>query len=163
MADTTLLNTWRAPDLRITRDDLAIDDGLATAVLISLFSDARVEDERGWWADDAQPGWGSELWRYERESIASINLAQVKAADEKALAWLVADGVLSAVRVEVTIEDGVLVHRVMIADLLGQLLTIDVSDPPTVTPGPPILDDWLLLEDGTPLLTESSQLIEIEP
>ena len=47
-------------DLVIENDDLKIDEGLETAVLISLYTDARVSDEelpaeeaqkRGWWGD----------------------------------------------------------------------------------------------------------------
>ena len=51
---------WSA-DLSILGGDLATDDGLRTAVIISLFTDARARaddplpeadaDRRGWWGD----------------------------------------------------------------------------------------------------------------
>jgi phage gp46-like protein len=108
-------------DLALDGPDLASDDGLDTAVLLSLFADRRAEpddalpdaaapgaadfapDRRGWWADafaDAGPGAdlaGSRLWLLGRSKLAADvpGLAQLYA--EEGLAWLVADGVAASV------------------------------------------------------------------
>lgn len=39
-------------DLVVINDELMLDDSLTTSILISLFTDLRVNDERGWWGDD---------------------------------------------------------------------------------------------------------------
>ena len=81
MADIAL--TWNndigAGDLCVVGADLLADDGLETAVLLSLFSDRRAREEeippgqtwrRGWWGDllaDDQDQIGSKLWLLERE------------------------------------------------------------------------------------------------
>lgn len=78
---------------------------LITAVLISLFTDAAASDDdiipdgtadrRGWWGGDI----GSKLWLRMRSKATPLVLAQVKDDIEQALAWLVTDGVASAVTV----------------------------------------------------------------
>jgi len=101
-------------DFAMAQFDLAMDDGLETAVILSLFTDARANaddalplgqsDRRGWWAD-AYPAadgdrFGSRLWllRASKQLQQSLNLAKEYA--EEALAWLVADGVASRVEVD---------------------------------------------------------------
>jgi len=110
-------NSTGTADLVLTANgDLAIDDGLETAILISLGSDAmaRADDEipdntadrRGWWADfitDAgvlRDETGSRLWLLDRADITpdTLRLAEQYAAES--LAWLVEDGVAESVAVE---------------------------------------------------------------
>jgi phage gp46-like protein len=111
-----------AADLLLGGGRLATDDGMRTAILISLFSDARAADDetlpeaggdrRGWWGDayarDVRPDAGtardvnrigSLLWLLSRSKITARTLAQATQACEEALAWLVRDGIASAVRV----------------------------------------------------------------
>lgn len=113
-------NAEMTADLRIEDGSLARDAGLRTAILISLFSDARAPDgadlpepgadRRGWWgdafaADGAAPGehgLGSTLWLLARAKLTPATLAQARRACLDALAWLVADGV--AGRVDVAVE-----------------------------------------------------------
>lgn len=113
-----------AADLLLGGGRLATDDGMRTAILISLFSDARAADDevlpeaggdrRGWWGDayarEVRPDAGtardanrigSLLWLLSRSKITARTLAQAKQACEDALAWLVRDGIASAVRVVV--------------------------------------------------------------
>lgn len=102
-------------DIALAGGDLAHDDGLETAVILSLFTDARAgaddgldagADPRGWWGDvgNATPGdaYGSKLWLIARaKQLAEVaERARGWAAD--ALAWLVEDGV--AASVDVTAE-----------------------------------------------------------
>lgn len=113
-----------AADLLLANGQLATDAGMRTAILISLFSDARAADDetlpeaggdrRGWWGDayarEDRPDAGtardvnrigSLLWLLSRSKITARVLAQAKQACEEALAWLVRDGIALAVRVVV--------------------------------------------------------------
>jgi phage gp46-like protein len=113
-----------AADLLLGNGQLATDAGMRTAILISLFTDARAADDeelpeaggdrRGWWGDafarDAGPDAGtardagrigSLLWLLSRSKITARTIAQAQQACEDALAWLVRDGIASAVRVVV--------------------------------------------------------------
>lgn len=111
---TIFIDMEAGADLALDQFALATDDGLETAVILSLFSDARALDDdmlplgqtdrRGWWAD-AYPAtrgdrFGSRLWllRAAKQLQQSLNLARQYA--EEALAWLVADGVAKKVEVE---------------------------------------------------------------
>lgn len=93
--------------------DMAEDDGLNTAVIVSLFTDRRAnpddalpdgtDDRRGWWGD-AFPDVdgdriGSRLWLLSREKQLPSVLQRAQQYAEEALAWLVEDGIASAVNV----------------------------------------------------------------
>lgn len=95
-----------AIDLAVDGYDLATEDGLRTAVIVSLFTDRRAEpddeipdgsgDRRGWWAD---PTLGSRLWLLARAKETPDTLARARAYAIEALQWLVDDGVATAVDV----------------------------------------------------------------
>lgn len=116
-----------AADLLLGGGQLATDAGMRTAILISLFTDARAADDetlpeaggdrRGWWGDvharEVRPEAGtardanrigSLLWLLSRSKITARTLAQAKQACEEALAWLVRDGIASAVRVVIEVQ-----------------------------------------------------------
>jgi phage gp46-like protein len=101
--------------------DILGDDGLLSAVIISLFSDRRAReddplpdervglptDRRGWWGDhvleeDARDGLGSRLWLLAREKDLPVVVARALEYARESLAWLVAAGL--AQRVEVSAE-----------------------------------------------------------
>lgn len=109
-----------AADLLLGAGSLVSDDGLRTAILISLFSDARAPegaelpedgaDRRGWWGDDFaadgsaagnQNAIGSGLWLLHRAKITPATLQRAREAAFEALNWLVRDGIASAVDVMV--------------------------------------------------------------
>lgn len=118
---TDLKMSWDAEtatgDVVMQAGDLAMDGGLSTAVLISLFSDRRAEpddrlpdaggDRRGWWGDlgAARPAGrlGSRLWLLEREKRTPAVVARAREYAEEALAWLVADGVARRVEVATSV------------------------------------------------------------
>lgn len=97
-----------AIDLALIGYDLAKEDGLRTAVIVSLFSDRRAEaddeipdgsdDRRGWWFGTI----GSRLWLLARAKEMPDTLARARAYAIEALQWLIDDGVATAV--EVTAE-----------------------------------------------------------
>jgi phage gp46-like protein len=105
-------------DLRITGHDLATDDGLRTSVLLSLFTDCRVNEEevpvgelsqRGWWGDlfsDVDGDQlGSRLWLLNREkrTIETLNRAEDYARES--LAWLVEDGVAETLDTQASYDE----------------------------------------------------------
>lgn len=120
MTDLALL--WNpdlsAADLALAQGALVADDGLRTAILISLFTDARApagaelpergDDRRGWWGDQfAAAGSateadaiGSTLWLLRRAKHLPGVVEQARQAAEAALGWLLRDGVASSVTVQ---------------------------------------------------------------
>jgi phage gp46-like protein len=119
MTDLKLKNATPL-DLAIENNDLAVDDGLNTAVMLSLFLDARAEDDdilpdgktdrRGWWGDEFSevPGdrWGSRLWLLERMKPTPENFNLAEEFARESLAWMVRDAVAAAVDAEVTFDEG---------------------------------------------------------
>jgi phage gp46-like protein len=118
LGDVRLVWADGVMDLVVASDDLATDAGLRTAVLLSLFTDRRAEDDdalpaddgdrRGWWADElaATEGdlMGSRLWLLDR-STRRVDVA--RRAEEfvrEALAWMLEDKVTS--RIDVDVETG---------------------------------------------------------
>jgi phage gp46-like protein len=100
-------------DWMFVNGDLVIGDGyqdLQTAVLVSLFTDRRCNDDympfdgnrRGWWADTylgAYP-YGSRLWQLFRAAIGPNTLLNAQTYCKEALQWLLDDGVASSVSVQ---------------------------------------------------------------
>lgn len=105
MADAILEYTDAGPDLVLEPGDLAQDQGLQTAVLLSLFCDARDEDQpagvdkRGWWGDVEGDQWGSRLWTIAREVASSGNALIARQTAEASLQWMVEDGIASQIEV----------------------------------------------------------------
>lgn len=88
---------------------------IATAVILSLFTDARapdgwrteVQDRRGWWGDGMTPAgtepFGSWLWTVLEQAIVSDAMAaDARREAERALAWMVRDRVAGSVTVTAT-------------------------------------------------------------
>lgn len=92
---------------------LALDDTLASAVLVSLFSDApasedeaerlSLDDRRGWWADALAPAdgaWGSRLWCLDRTKPSAESARQAEERAKEALSWMLADGIANTIDAE---------------------------------------------------------------
>lgn len=99
-------------DLKVADGDLVMDDGLATAVAISLFTDRRVSEEelpaeetdrRGWWGDliseDLPDQIGSKLWLLKREKHTPETARRAKEYAEEALQWILDDNIAQSVSV----------------------------------------------------------------
>lgn len=116
MSDIALRWNVYAADVAIEANDLATDEGLETAVILSLFTDRRAEstdplpdghvDRRGWWGDvfPAVPGdrIGSRLWLLGRETQRPAVLERAEGYAREALQWLLDDRVAAAVTVTAT-------------------------------------------------------------
>lgn len=104
-------------DLSVSDDDLLADEGLVTAVLLSLFVDRRAEpddvlpsgdaDRRGWLGDEfaAVEGdrYGSRLWLLDRAKRTPGIAREAEGYVREAVAWMLEDKVSD--RVEVTVTD----------------------------------------------------------
>lgn len=92
-----------AADLSVVAGDLVQDGGLETAVLLSLFTNARDGDARGWWGDVVPvvsgDRFGSRLWTLAREKDTAAVLQRARELAREALAWLLEDKVAAAVEV----------------------------------------------------------------
>ncbi len=94
--------------------ELATDDALETAVILSLFTDrlANADDalpdstgqRRGWWGDSFADvdgdRIGSRLWLLAREKQLPAVLERARAYARESLAWMVEDGIARGVEVE---------------------------------------------------------------
>lgn len=97
-------------DLVIENGDLKADNGLETAVLISLFTDGFVDLEdlpegetnpRGWWADQVSnistDQIGSKLWLFDRSKILENTESGLETFAKEALKWMLDDGIATTV------------------------------------------------------------------
>ncbi len=97
-------------DLELEAGDLKTDEGLVSAVLVSLWSDARAraddtppdggDDPRGYWGQETGDDYGSRLWLYDRSKRTVETANEVREAAATALRWLVAEEIAAEVRVE---------------------------------------------------------------
>ena len=115
----------------IENGDFKADEGLETAILISLFSDQRVTeselpaghtDKRGYWGDLYPPiqgdKIGSKIWTHERGKASTETLAAIESRIPEALDWLIDDGAAASVSVEGSLD----VYKQM-------FFTIEISRP----------------------------------
>jgi len=108
-------NCW---DLKLANGDLVGDDGLETAVAISLFTDKRVTDEqlpelqddkKGWWGDMIsevnQDQIGSRFWTLKRSKVSNETLRLYEDYAKEALQHLIEDGVARSITVSANYND----------------------------------------------------------
>lgn len=106
--------------LTIENGDFQKDEGLETAVAISLFSDRRVTDEelphlaeskRGWWGDmfsDIDKDLiGSKIWTLARSKRTVEVLRRTEDYAKQALQWMIEDGIASNVTAAASFEGDV--------------------------------------------------------
>ena len=114
MADAAMVMTEFGGDLVLFGFDLERDDGLETAVIISLFTDRRAnaeqippeyeqDDLRGYWGDltnvSATDQTGSLLWLLDREKELPQTLSRAEQYCRDALAWMIDDVVATTIEV----------------------------------------------------------------
>jgi phage gp46-like protein len=116
MADIEL--NWQAAelgaDVRLSGTDLSVDNELRSAVVLSLFSWRRANDDDalpdeassrlGWWGDSYATApnnkLGSRLWLLRREKLTQDTISRAIEYCREALQWLIEDRVASRVDVE---------------------------------------------------------------
>lgn len=118
MSDIALVLENNCFDINLINGDLERDDGLETAVAISLFTDRRVDDEslpylakskKGWWGDmfpevDGDKI-GSRLWTIEREKRTNETLRKSEDYTREALEWMLEDSVADNIDVSSSYDD----------------------------------------------------------
>ena len=111
---TLFIDMSRGIDYVLQSSLLENDNGLDTAVILSLFTDARARDDdtlpvgqtdrRGWWADVyadySGDRFGSRLWLLRGKKQLPQSLVEARDIAREALAWMVEDGVTERVEVE---------------------------------------------------------------
>ncbi len=137
-------------DIAIKNGKPAIDNGLQTAVYISLFTDARAENDdeipdgstnrRGWWGDalEDEP-LGSRLWLLSRSKITNDVLGLYETYSKQALDWLISEGAASEINVSATRD---LVDRDKI------ILQIGITKPNGLTETFNFALNWTSQEEG---------------
>ena len=111
---TVFVDMEHSADYALDALGLESDDSLDTAVILSLFTDARANDDdtlphgqsdrRGWWAD-AYPSaggdrFGSRLWLLRASKQLQASLITARQYAEESLAWMIEDGAAKKVEVE---------------------------------------------------------------
>jgi phage gp46-like protein len=113
-------------DLAIRDDDLAADEDLRTAALLSLFTDRRAEiddelpaddeDRRGWWADQFASiegdRMGSRLWLLDRPKQREDIAPRAEELIRESLAWMLEDRLTERIDVEVETRQGELLFAI---------------------------------------------------
>ena len=108
--------------------DLQSDEGLETALLLSLFLDRRAEDDdqlpaedgdlRGWWGnqflDRRGDQYGSRIWLLSRAKKLPETARDAELYAREALAWLVDDRVLERFDVVAEVSDEMLALQVTV-------------------------------------------------
>lgn len=99
-------------DALLLGNDLQKDDGLETAIYISLFTNARANDDDltpnqergGWWGDAFSPvkddKIGSRLWLLHPGKLNNEIAKKARDYALEALNWLIADGVAKQIEIE---------------------------------------------------------------
>lgn len=114
---TVIIDIKSGSDIALGGLLLQEDDGLDTAVILSLFTDRRAEDDdvipgatgdkRGTWidtfADVEGDKFGSRLWLLERAKLMPETVNRVREYCAEALNWMLRDGVAKAVNVSAAI------------------------------------------------------------
>lgn len=123
---TDIALTWNPAkgraDLSLAAGDFLLEQGLRTAVIISLFTDglARGDDDladgdggnqgdrRGWWGDvplagEAPRRIGSRLWLLRRAKATEGTRLRAITMAQEALAWMRGDGLVDRIEVEATL------------------------------------------------------------
>ena len=102
-------------DILYDGGDLVREEGLETAVLMSIYTDRRADnddvlpdpksfDRRGWWGDQEtefeDDKIGSKLWLLERSKATEENLSLTRLYLEECLEWMLEDDVIQDIEVQ---------------------------------------------------------------
>lgn len=98
-------------DIEFLNGEFTLEEGLETAVHMSIYTDRRAsdddvlddpDDKRGWWGDQFESDEiGSKRWQLYRQKITDQTLALLGQYDRDALQWMIDDGVVKDIKVVV--------------------------------------------------------------
>lgn len=123
MSDLSIIWKDGEGDIISLDSTLLLDNSLTTAIIISLFTDARVNYQRGWWGNDfGQSELGSRLWTLSRSKQLFEILDDAQVYAEQALQWLIEDNHVLGIDVSATNpEHSVLLLTVVVTLFDGQI------------------------------------------
>lgn len=138
---TVLALTWNADtqQAELTEADDTLETWLRSAVIMSLFTDARatadeepeITQRRGYWGDidlDGDDSLGSKLWLHRRSKLTNDVANTVRDEAQAALDWLVEAGHISALAVTVERQPpDRLAYQIDITLLNGELLSMSLE------------------------------------
>ena len=127
--------------MAIVDDDVAADDGLQTACLLSYLTDRRAEaddvipdgtdDRRGWLGDEFLPvqgdRYGSRRWLLDRSKRTEDMARRVEEIDREALAWMIEDRVTEKIDELVEFQGDMLATETTIHRPTGEPVTFRFS------------------------------------
>lgn len=98
------MTEWSEFDL-LFNGDLLTDSSLKTAIIISLFTNAKVDGQQGWWGDDyreedEEPIAASKLWTLMGKPPTPDNVRKGKRYAKETLQWLIDDNRLKSISIE---------------------------------------------------------------
>lgn len=118
MSDIALVEKENEIDFALENGDLVLDEGLETAVLISLYSEKRVDrselpdgesSQKGWWGDLLSEvegdQIGSKLWLLNRGKLTLETVPRIENFVRDALQWAIDDGLASRVNVVAALSE----------------------------------------------------------
>ena len=98
-------------DIDTSNEDLLIEDGLETAILISLFTDQRVGGDKGFWGDSIDgDNWGSKIWTLMREKLTEKTRTKFQEYAKDSLRWLLDDKVAKSINFQSEIVQPESIH-----------------------------------------------------
>lgn len=98
-------------DLKTTGEDIEEENGLETAIIISLYTDRRVENKNGFWGDSLGDGeWGSKIWTLRRETLNPKIQKKLEEYAKDSLKWLIDDKVAKSITVSSEIINPMSIH-----------------------------------------------------
>ncbi len=123
-----------AADFAIEDNDLLQDDGLETALLLSLFTDRRAElgdalpdgetDRRGWWADELSENagdlFGSRLWLLSRSKETEDTRTRAEEYAREATEWLIEDRVCDLIEVSASFPEPQMISLIVVVHRPGR-------------------------------------------
>lgn len=169
MPDVGVVWTGSYGDWGVSNGGLAVDSGLESAVLLSLFTDRLAtpdfvppdgsKDRRGHWSDTYESSpLGSNLWQLERavKSNATAVLAQARTYCLEALQWLIDDQVVASIAVMTAwVSATTLGIAIVITAPNGSTQTFDYAWAWNTTPPPAPPFGGGQFINGVPVATES--------
>lgn len=116
MADVALI--WDPANLRadfaLGPADLVVGSELASAIVVSLFTDP------GWWGNTYEDDdWGCRLLELRRAKHSNETLLRARDYCQAALAWLIEDGVARAVDVQTAWQGSLLAIAITVTQATG--------------------------------------------
>jgi len=107
MSDIRLKSSYDYFDIDLENTSIDSRDSIRNAVIISLLSDSRDNNERGFWGDQLEEGLvtGSRLWTVGREKTLSQTREALEDFARECLVWMTDEGLAQEIEVQSEIKN----------------------------------------------------------